>query len=61
MGVRHILDLEPRPKYLELEEVAAGVRALHRHDMTFDLLLRWVERGFGWVWDDVVRVSGGDG
>ncbi|XP_069987374.1 L-fucono-1,5-lactonase [Penaeus vannamei] len=40
VGVRHILDLEPRPKYLELEEVAAGVRALHRHDMTFDLLLR---------------------
>ncbi|XP_047496885.1 uncharacterized protein LOC125044325 isoform X3 [Penaeus chinensis] len=39
VGVRHILDLEPRPNYLELEEVAAGVRALHRHDMTFDLLL----------------------
>ncbi|KAK7066862.1 hypothetical protein SK128_024506 [Halocaridina rubra] len=40
VGVRHILDLEPRQDYLLREDVAAGMRVLARHNLTFDLLLR---------------------
>ncbi|XP_071550820.1 L-fucono-1,5-lactonase-like [Panulirus ornatus] len=40
VGVRHILDLEPREKYLLEESLPAGLNALHKRNLTFDLLLR---------------------
>ncbi|XP_045595078.2 L-fucono-1,5-lactonase [Procambarus clarkii] len=40
VGLRHIPNFQDHPDYLLREDLAAGIIALQKHNLTFDLLLR---------------------
>lgn len=41
VGIRHLAHIDPDPTWLLRPEVGVGLDALARHDLAFDLVIRW--------------------